>query len=117
MKEMKDVLKTRHLFFIINKVLPSLNPTLIKASYLQMIKHKWSQNTILIVEDLIISGTEENLVSKTSRVMKMRPFPGVTIEKNIKPLLKKQPDNVIYYVRTNNTPPESARSVLKSILS
>ena len=39
MKEMKDVLKTRHLFFIINKVLPSLNPTLIKASYLQMIKH------------------------------------------------------------------------------
>lgn len=52
--------------------------------------------------------------------MKVRPFPGTTIEEMQDytiPLLKNWPDNLILHVAANNTPGESARSVLEKILT
>ena len=56
------------------------------------IHHKWSKNTTLIVGDSIVSGIEENRISRQWRKVKVKSFPGATIEDMydyIKPLLKK----------------------------
>lgn len=62
------------------------------------------------------SEIEENLISWKDRVMKVRSFPGATIEEMQDytiPLLKNWPDNLILHVDANNTPGESARSALE----
>lgn len=62
------------------------------------------------------SEIEENLISWKDRVMKVRSFPGATIEEMQDytiPLLKNWPDNLILNVDANNAPGESARSALE----
>ena len=75
---------------------------------------------MLIVGDSIVSGIEENRISRQWRKVKVKSFPGATIEDmydHIKPLLKKCPKNIILYIGTNNTVHDTSRIVLDNILS
>ena len=84
------------------------------------IHHKWSKNTTLIVCDSIVSSIEENKISRQWRKVKVKSFPGATIEDMydyIKPLLKKCPKNIILHIGTNNTVNDTSRIVLDKILS
>ena len=63
---------------------------------------KWSRNTTLIVGDSMLSGIDEKRISKRDRKVKVKNFPGATIDDMydyIKPLLKKCPGNIILHVR------------------
>ena len=82
--------------------------------------HKWSRNITLIVGDSIVVGIEENRMSRQWRKVKVKSFPGATIEDMydyIKPLLKKCPKNIILHIGTNNTVNETSRIVLDKLLS
>ena len=41
--------------------------------------HKWDRNTTLIVGDSMLSGIEERRISKKDRKVKVKNFPGATI--------------------------------------
>ena len=59
--------------------------------------HKWDKNTTLIVGDSMLSGIAERRISKRDRKVKVKNFPGATIDDMydyIRPLLKKCPDNI-----------------------
>lgn len=59
---------------------------------------KWIKNTTLLVGDSILSGIEENRTSCQWIKVKVKSFPGATVEDMcdyIKPLLKKCPKNII----------------------
>ena len=59
----------------------------------------------------MLSGIDERKISKKDRNVKVKNFPGATIDDMydyIKPLFKKCPDNIILHVRTNNTVNESS---------
>lgn len=59
---------------------------------------KWIKNTTLVVGDSILSGIEENRTSCQWIKVKVKSFPGATVEDMcdyIKPLLKKCPKNII----------------------
>ena len=78
-------------------------------------RHKWSKNTTLIVGDSIVSDIEENRILCQWRKVKVKSFPGATIEDMydyIKPLLKKCPKNMTLHIRTNNTLNETSRIAL-----
>ena len=82
-------------------------------------KSKWHKNTTLIVGDSMISGIDQNRLSIKGRIVKVRSFPGATINDMydcIKPLLKKAPANVILHVGTNNAPNSTSRAILDNIL-
>ena len=64
--------------------------------------HKWSKNITLTVGDSIVFGIEENRISRQWRKVKVKSFPGATIEDMydcIKTLLKKYPKkyNIVYW--------------------
>ena len=85
-----------------------------------IVTHKWSKNTTLIVGDSMIAGVNETMISRKGRVVKVRPFSGPTIEDMydyLKPILKKCPDNIILHVGTNNAARESPRVVFDKLLS
>ena len=68
--------------------------------------YKWIKNITLIVGDSIVSGIEENKISRQWGKIKVKSFPGATIEDMydyIRPLLKKCPKNIILRIGTNNT--------------
>ena len=61
-------------------------------------KHKWPPNTRLIVADSILSGLQENRMSKSSLV-KVRVFKGSRVAdfyNYLEPLLQKSPSKVIF---------------------
>ena len=69
-------------------------------------RYKWIKNITLIVGDSIVSGIEENKISRQWGKIKVKSFPGATIEDMydyIRPLLKKCPKNIILRIGTNNT--------------
>ena len=83
-------------------------------------KSKWRKNTTLIVGDSMISGIDQQRLSVKGRIVKVRSFPGATINDMydyIRPLLKKAPDNVILHVGTNDTPNNTSRAILDNLLS
>ena len=85
-----------------------------------IVTHKWSKNTTLIVGDSMIAGVNETMISRKGRVVKVRPFSGATIEDMydyLKPILKKCPDNIILHVGTNNAAREPPRVVFDKLLS
>lgn len=52
---------------------------------------KWSRNTTVIVRDSMLSGFDERKIPKRDREVKVKNFPGTTIDDMfdyIKPLLK-----------------------------
>ena len=82
--------------------------------------HKWSKSTTLIVGESIVSGIEENTKSRQWRKVKVKSFPGTTIEgmyDYIRPLLKKCPKNIILHIGTNDTVNETSKIVLDKLLS
>ena len=67
----------------------------------------------------MLSGIEERRIAKRKRKVKVKNFPGATIDDMydyIKPLLKKCPDNIILHVGTNNTVNEPSKIVLGKLL-
>ena len=67
----------------------------------------------------MFSGIEQRRVSKRDRKVKVKNFPGATIDDMydyIKPLLKKCPDNIILHVETKNTVNELSKVVLGKLL-
>ena len=81
--------------------------------------HKWDKNTTLIVGDSMFSGIEERRISKRDRKVKVKNFPGATIDDMydyIKPLLEKCPDNIILHVGTNNTVNESSKILYQKVM-
>ena len=83
-------------------------------------KSKWRKNTALIVGDSMISGIDQQGLSVKGRIVKVRSFPGATINDMydyIRPLLKKAPNNVILHVGTNDTPNNTSRAILDNLLS
>ena len=77
--------------------------------------HKWSKNIMLIVGDSIVSGIEENRISRQWRKVKVKSFTAARIEDMydyLKPLLKECPKNIILHIGTNNTINEASRIVL-----
>ena len=80
---------------------------------------KWSSNTTLIVGHSMLPGTEERGISKRDRKVKVKNFPGATIDDPydyIKPLLIECPDNIILHVGTNNTVNEPSKVVPGKLL-
>ena len=78
-------------------------------------KSKWRKNATLLLGDSIISGIDQQRLSVKGRIVKVRSFPGATINDifdYIKPLLKKAPDNVILDVGTNDAPNSISRVML-----
>ena len=83
-------------------------------------KSKWHKITKLIVEDSMISGIDQKLLSIKGRIVKVQSFPEATINDMydyIKPLLKKAPANVILHVGTNDAPNSTSRAILDNMLS
>ena len=81
---------------------------------------KWRKNTTLIVGNSMISGIDQQLLSVKERIIKVRSFPGSTINDKydyIKLLLKKNPDSVILNVGTNDAPNSTSRTILDNMLS
>ena len=67
----------------------------------------------------MLSRIEERGIAKRDRKVKVKIFPGATIDDMhdyIKPLLKKCPDNIILHVGTNNTVNEPSKIVLGKLL-
>ena len=80
--------------------------------------HKWDRNTTLIVGDSMLSGIEERTIPKRDRKVKVKNFPGATIDDMhdyIKPVLKKCPDNILH-VGNNNTVNGPFKKVLDKLL-
>ena len=74
----------------------------------------------LIVGESMISGIDQQRLSVTGRIVKVRSFPGATINDMydyIRPFLKKAPNNVILHVGTNDTPNNTSRAILDNLLS
>ena len=81
--------------------------------------HKWDKNTTLIVGESMFSGIEERRISKRDRKVKVKNFPGATIDDMydyIKPLLEKCPDNIILHVGTNNTVNEPSKILYQKVM-
>ena len=78
-------------------------------------KSKWRKNTTLIVGDSMISGIDQQRLSVKRRMVKVRSFPGATINDicdYIKSLLKEAPDKVILHVGTNDAPNSTSGAIL-----
>ena len=82
---------------------------------------KWIKGTTLIIGDSMLYGiNEERLSGKRKHNIKVRVFPGATVDDMydiLKPLIGKSPKNIILHVGTNNTPNETSRSVLNKLLA
>ena len=68
----------------------------------------------------MISGIDQKRLSIKGRIVKVRSFPGTTINDMydyIKPLLKKAPANVILHVGINDAPNSTSRAILDNMLS
>ena len=67
--------------------------------------NKWPPKTILIIGDSMINNLDEQRLSTSvKKTVKVRSFPGSTVEqmyKNVGPLLKKKPDVIFLHVGTN----------------
>ena len=66
-----------------------------------------------------MSGIEEKRISKRDRKVKVKNFPGATIDDMydcIKPLLKKYPDDILLHVGTISTVNEPSEVVLCKLL-
>ena len=67
----------------------------------------------------MLAGIEEKRICG-NRSVKVRIFPGATthdMHDYLKPVLKKNPDNIILHVGTNNSVNETSRDILNEILS
>ena len=71
---------------------------------------QWKRGTTLIVGDSMLAGIEQKRISG-NRNVKLRIFPGAfthDMYDYLKPLLKKNPDNIILHIGTNNSVNETS---------
>ena len=67
----------------------------------------------------MLAGIEQKRISR-NRNVKVRIFPGATTHDMydyLKPLLTKNPDNIILHIGTNNSVNETSRDILNGTLS
>ena len=80
---------------------------------------QWKKVTTLIVGDSMLAGIEQKRISG-NRSVKIRIFPSGTTHDMydyLKPLLKKNSDNIILHIGTNSSVNETSRDILNEILS
>ena len=80
---------------------------------------QWKRGTTLTIGDSMLAGIEQKRISG-NRNVKVRIFPGFTTHhmyNYLKPLLKKNPDNIILHIGTNKLVNETSREILNGILS
>ena len=80
---------------------------------------QWKKVTTLIVGDSVLAGIEQKRISG-NRSVKIRIFPSGTTHDMydyLKPLLKKNSDNIIWHIGTNSSVNETSRDILNEILS
>ena len=80
---------------------------------------QWKRGTTLIVGDSMLAGIEQKRISG-NRNIKVHIFPSATTHDMydyLKPLLKKNPDNIILHIGTNNSVNETSWNILNGILS
>ena len=81
-------------------------------------KHKWPPNTCLIVGDSILSGLQENRMSKRSLV-KVRVFKGSRVADfyhYLEPLLQKSPSKIIFHAATNDAVSKESAVIIDELL-
>ena len=81
------------------------------------IKQK-KKSTTFLVSDPMLAGIEQNRISGSNSV-NVRIFPGAThhdMYDYLKPILKKNPDNIILHIG-NNSVNETSRDILNRIIS
>ena len=92
------------------KIDPSKSPANDKS------QHEWPRGTTLIVGDSMVGGVQESRLK--SLKAKVRKFPGATISDMhdyLKPLLKKNPTNIILHVCTNDAPHSSSDKIVHDL--
>ena len=80
---------------------------------------QWKRGKTLIVGDSVLAGIEQKRIFG-NRNVKVCIFPGATTHdmyNYLKPLLKKNPDNIILHIQTNNSVNETSWVILNEILS
>ena len=80
---------------------------------------QYPSNTIIIAGDSIINGIREERLSGKNGVVKVRNFPGATIEDmqhNLVPKLEKNPCHLILHVGTSNVKSFNSREILDKLL-
>ena len=83
------------------------------------VQSEWKKGATLIVGDSMFAGIEEKRISG-NRSVKVRIFPGATthdMSDYLKPLLKKNPNNIILHAGTNNSVNKTSKNILIEILS
>lgn len=76
----------------------------------------WPKNTTLVIGDSILQGLNENRLKRYN--VKIRSFPGSTIDDlydYIKPLLKKNPTNVVIHCGTNDAARKTAGEIINEL--
>ena len=80
------------------------------------IVHPWQANTTLITGSSILCGLNEQRLQKYK--IKVRAFPGATVDDMhdyLKPLLKKNPSNIILHIGSNDSIHKTANEILNEI--
>jgi hypothetical protein len=90
-----------------------------EASQLQasLNKKELANDTTFVIGDSMLNGIDEK---KIGRNVKVRYFPGATIEDMYNyaaPILKKQPKNIIVHIGTNNAKTETSNEIIDKLLS
>ena len=83
-------------------------------------KGQWPKNTTLIVGDSIINGVLEEGLCGGGRNVKVRNFPGATVDDlnhHIIPLLQKRPSHIIVHAGTNDAYHSTSREILNKLLN
>ena len=83
------------------------------------IQGHYPSNTTVIAGDSIINGIREERLSGKYGVVKVRNFPGATIEDmqhNLVPILERNPCRLILHVGTNNAESCTSREILDKLL-
>ena len=80
---------------------------------------QYPSNTTVIAGDSIINGIREEHLSGKNGVVKVRNFPGATIEDmqhNLVPILERNPCRLILHVGTNNAESGISKEILDKLL-
>ena len=81
---------------------------------------KWPKDTVAVIGDSMLSGSDEKRLSKGEKNVKVFCYPGAKI-KDIKyhaiPILNKKPSTIILHVGTNNAVQSTSREIINDLLN
>ena len=101
MEQLNEIRMIKHSMYVKNKCHDGDNNLI---NHINTSTYKWPKKTLLIASDSIMNDIDEKRLSRNWNV-KVRCFSGATVDHMkdyLKPLLKKEPDNIILHVGTNN---------------